>query len=138
MMLFKFALFTSSKVVRMMLRLTTVIERLLVTGLILTPVFAFSFPKRLAALSVNPQRGENIFRAKCAVCHGVDGAGDTANGKKLKVPDLRSSEVQSLTDEELVQVVTNGKKEMPPLGKKYSADRIQQVINYVRTLAQKN
>src|SRR4030095_741460 len=121
-----------------MLRWTNVTERILVTSLIITPLFALSFPKMFAALSVNPQKGENIFRAKCAVCHGVDGAGDTANGKKLKVPDLRSNEVQSLTDEELIQVVTDGKKDMPPLGKKYSAERIQQVITYVRTLAQKN
>jgi mono/diheme cytochrome c family protein len=121
-----------------MLRLTKVTERLVVAGLIITPVFAFFFPERLAALSADPQKGENIFRAKCAVCHGVDGAGDTANGKKLKVPDLRSGEVQSLTDEELIEVLTNGKKDMPPLGKKYSADRIQQIISYVRTLARKN
>src|SRR4030095_9245117 len=97
-----------------MLRWTNVTERILVTSLIITPLFALSFPKMFAALSVNPQKGENIFRAKCAVCHGVDGAGDTANGKKLKVPDLRSNKVQDRPDDELLDVVTNGKRDMPP------------------------
>ena len=120
-----------------MLRLIVLTERLLVSGLIITCVCALSFHEGLAVISANPQKGENIFRAKCAVCHGVDGAGETANGRKLKVPDLRSDEVQSLTDEELIEVVTNGKKDMPPLGKKYNSDRIQQIIRYVRTLSQK-
>jgi mono/diheme cytochrome c family protein len=120
-----------------MLRWLSITARLLVTGLILSGVFVLFFPE-LAAFSANPQKGENIFRAKCAVCHGLDGAGDTANGRKLKVPDLRSDEVQTHTDEELVEIVTKGKKDMPPIGKKYSADKIQQVISYLRTLTRKN
>jgi len=82
--------------------------------------------------------GENIFRAKCAVCHGVDGAGRTPNGKKLRVPDLRSDRVQGHVDDELLDIVTNGKGDMPPFGKKYTAEKIQQVVAYVRTLNRKN
>jgi len=76
---------------------------------------------------------ENIFRAKCAVCHGVNGAGHTPNGKKLRVPDLRSEKVQNESDNELLDVISNGKGEMPPFRKKYSADKLQQVITYVRS-----
>ena len=85
-----------------------------------------------------PSIGENIFRAKCSVCHGVDGAGRTPNGKKLKVPDLRSERIQHHHDDELLDVVTNGKGDMPPFGKKYGPDKIQQVVSYVRSLGRKN
>ena len=86
----------------------------------------------------NPQAGENIFRAKCAVCHGVDGAGRTPNGKKLRVPDLRSEKVQDIPDDEWLDVISNGKGDMPPFGKKYSADKLQQVITYVRSFRGRN
>jgi mono/diheme cytochrome c family protein len=86
----------------------------------------------------NPLIGENIFRAKCAVCHGVDGAGRTPNGKKLRVPDLRSNKVQDEPDDELLDVISNGKGDMPPFRKKYSADKLQQVITYVRSFRGRN
>ena len=82
--------------------------------------------------------GENIFRAKCAVCHGLDGAGHTPNGKKLRVPDLRSKKIQNHADDELLDIVTNGKGEMPPFGKKYSAEKLQEVVAYVRHFRQTN
>lgn len=82
--------------------------------------------------------GENIFRAKCAVCHGVDGAGRTPNGKKLKVPDLRSDRVQNHADDELLDIVMNGKGDMPPFGKKYSPGKLQKVVSYVRSLGRRN
>jgi len=81
----------------------------------------------------NPPAGENIFRAKCAVCHGVDGTGRTPNGKKFRVPDLRSDKVQDQPDDELLDVISNGKGDMPPFRKKYGADKLQQVITYVRS-----
>ena len=84
------------------------------------------------------QAGENIFRAKCAVCHGVDGAGRTPDGKKLRVPDLRSNKVQDVPDDEMLDVISNGKGDMPPFGKKYSADKLQQVVIYVRSFRGRN
>ena len=110
-------------------------ERLMIILLIAVPVFALSLPKATAARS---HVGENIFRAKCAVCHGIDGAGETANGKKLRVPDLRSNRVQELSDDDLLDVVTNGKREMPSFGKKYRSDQLQQVVSYIRSLGSMN
>ena len=46
----------------------------------------------------------------CAVCHGSDGAGDTAIGRGLypKAPDMRAETTQSLTDGELFAIIENG------------------------------
>ena len=111
---------------------------LLVALLILTPIMLLSSRAESGAVSDKSQAGENIFRAKCSVCHGVDGGGQTENGKKLKVPDLRSEKVQKLSDEEMLDSVTNGKGYMPPMGKKYNAEQLKQVVGYVRSLVRKN
>jgi cytochrome c6 len=46
-----------------------------------------------------------VFAAKCAVCHGPDGAG------KLKgTPDLRAADVQNLSDQQLFDAIAKGPK----------------------------
>ena len=117
-----------------MFPLNRVREQLLIVLLISVSISGLS----LQAISATSHVGENIFRAKCAVCHGIDGAGETANGKKLRVPDLRSKRVQELSDDELLDTVTNGKREMPSFGKKYRQDQLQQLVTYIRGLGSMN
>jgi cytochrome c6 len=76
------------------------------------------------------------FKTKCAVCHGPDGAGSEV-GKSMNVPDLRSQAVQGLPDSELIEVITNGKNGMPSFKSSFSAEQIQSLVKYVRTLAKK-
>jgi len=121
-----------------MFLLPNIAKRLFVTLLITTPVLTLVPLKWTRATKIRSSSGENIFRAKCAVCHGVDGSARTPNGKKLKVPDLRSDEVQRLLDDELLDIIMNGKGYMPPFEKKVSADKRQQVIIYIRSLGGKN
>ena len=112
-------------------------EQFAIMFLFAVSVFAITFPKASRA-NGGSHVGENIFRAKCAVCHGIDGGGETANGKKLRVPDLRSNRVQELSDEEILELVTNGKRDMPSFGKKYRQDQLQQVVTYIRGLGDAN
>ena len=92
-----------------------------------------AFPKIGAAAT-----GEDTYMDKCAVCHGPDGAGQTARGKKLKVKDLRSPEVQKLTDAQLIDVVTKGQgKDMAGYEKELDKASIQQVVAFIRDLAKK-
>jgi mono/diheme cytochrome c family protein len=44
------------------------------------------------------ETGESLFKGKCAMCHGADGAGKTMMGEKLKIPDLHSFDVQKKPD----------------------------------------
>jgi len=45
----------------------------------------------------------------CAKCHGVDGAGNTKMGKKLKVKDYTDAKVQAdFTDEQIAKVTAEG------------------------------
>lgn len=79
--------------------------------------------------------GATIFKTKCILCHGADGTGNTPLGKQLQAANLRSKEVQKLSDEELHKVVHDGQANMPPFGEQLTDDEIDQVIQYVRTFA---
>lgn len=88
------------------------------------------------ALAASP--GEDVYRAKCAMCHGQDGSGNTPMGQRLKIRDLRLPEVQKETDEQLTAIITNGKPPMPAYGKMLSAAEIKQVVAYLRRIGAKS
>jgi cytochrome c6 len=74
------------------------------------------------------------FKAKCAMCHGADGKGDTAMGKTLKLRDLGSADVQSQSDADLTKIITDGKGKMPKYEGKLTADQISDIVKFIRTL----
>lgn len=78
--------------------------------------------------------GADTFAAKCASCHGKDGAGTTTIGKKMGLRDLGSAEVQKQTDQQLHDVTAKGRKKMPAYEKKLSAAQIKDLITYIRSL----
>ena len=84
-----------------------------------------------------PTDGASLFKAKCAMCHGPDGAGKTPMGQKLGVRDLRSAEVQKQSDADLTHVIGQGKGKMPAFGKTLSEDRIKLLVTYLRELGKK-
>jgi cytochrome c6 len=81
--------------------------------------------------------GAGDYKAKCAMCHGPDGTGSTATGKALKVRDLASPDVQSQSDAQLTEIVTNGKDKMPAYKGKLTDDQIKGLVAYIRGLAKK-
>lgn len=78
--------------------------------------------------------GNDLYKAKCAVCHGADGSGDTPMGKKFKIRDLGSADVQKQSDEELQNIIAKGKPPMPRFEKTLDAAQIQQLVAYIRSL----
>jgi len=78
--------------------------------------------------------GAALYKSKCTMCHGADGAGQTPTGKAMKLRDLRAAEVQKQTDVELTKIIAGGKGKMPPFGKQLSMADIQALIAHVRTL----
>jgi len=56
------------------------------------------------------QDAREHFTARCAICHGSDGRGQTQIGQSLypRVPDLLSPQTQNLTDGELHYIIANG------------------------------
>jgi len=94
-------------------------------------VATFALGMSIAAMA----DGASIFKAKCAMCHGADGSGNTPMGKSMGLRDLGSAEVQSSSDTDLAAVISNGKGgKMPAYKGKLSDSDISDVVKYIRTL----
>ena len=93
------------------------------------------------ALLAGPARaqgaGEKVYKAKCASCHGADGAGTTPAGKATKARDFCSEEVKKETDEDWTAIVVKGKNKMPAYDKKLTDAEIKDVLAYIRGLCKK-
>jgi len=79
---------------------------------------------------------EATYKAKCAMCHGPDGKGETATGKAMKAGDFASPEVQKMSDADLTDAISKGKAKMPAF-KTLTADQVKDLVAYVRTFGKK-
>ncbi len=82
------------------------------------------------------QRGQVLFSINCALCHGQGGAGNGPLSAFFtpKPSDLTSSGMQSLSDDEIFLVITQGFFPMPSIAENLSSQDRWDVINYIRTL----
>lgn len=101
----------------------------MIKAVLLISVFALVFSTWSLADS-----GGDVFKAKCAMCHGPDGKAETAMGKTMKIRDLGSAEVQGQSDADLTGIITNGKGKMPKYDGKLTKDQIGDVVKFIRTL----
>lgn len=78
---------------------------------------------------------KEIFLDKCSVCHGPDGTGKTAKGKKLKVKDIHET-VTKESQADMIKIATEGKgKDMDGFGKEFTPAQIKELVEYYRSLA---
>ena len=78
---------------------------------------------------------KEVYLDKCAVCHGADGAGKTAKGRKLKVKDVHEMAAK-MSAEEMIKITTDGKgANMDGFGKELGKDQVKSVVEYYRSLA---
>ena len=95
-------------------------------------VFFLTYLPRPAAQQI----AEDIYGHKCAVCHGKDGLGNTAKGKKVHVKDVHTNMKDSEAD--MVKVVTDGKgDDMDSYKGEFTPDQIKALVDYYRSLGQK-
>jgi mono/diheme cytochrome c family protein len=81
--------------------------------------------------------GQEIFKSQCVACHGADASGNTAIGKKNKIPDFRSGTVQGRSDADLTNVINNGIGSLSSTahkGKHLSSDQVRALVSYIRSL----
>ncbi len=83
-------------------------------------------------------KGKAIYEKYCMACHGPQGKGDGPAGKMLKPPaaDFTSAESKKKSEEDLRQVVENGKPgtAMGPWKSQLSDADIKDVLAYLITL----
>jgi mono/diheme cytochrome c family protein len=77
---------------------------------------------------------EKVYLDKCANCHSKDGSGQTVRGKRMKLRDLRSADVQKQTDAHFVDILAKGKGDMPGYQKELGDDQIKALVAYLREI----
>jgi len=87
-----------------------------------------------APLMVRAQESaEDTYNKKCAVCHGKDGLGNTAKGKKVHVKDVHANMKDSEAD--MIKAVTDGKgDDMDSYKKEFTPEQIKGLVDYYRGL----
>ena len=98
--------------------------------LILIVMIALALFLVLPNLSWAADDGASTYKAKCAMCHGADGAGKAAMGTK----DLGSADIQKMSDADLTGAITDGKGKMPGYKGKLTDAQISDLVKYIRTL----
>jgi cytochrome c6 len=106
-----------------------VIDRVSLLMVVIAMIFCSTF---------TPAQGTaGTYKAKCAMCHGADGKGDTPAGKKMGAHDFSSEEVQSQSDAQLAEIIAKGKNKMPSYEKSLKEAEIKGLAAYVRELGKK-
>lgn len=108
------------------------INRLAIGTTVLAVICLLSAPMQAQSATT-----QNLYKTKCAVCHGPDGTGGTAAGKKMGAHDFASPEVQKQSDKELADIIAKGKNKMPAYAKSLKPDEIKELVEYIRGLAKK-
>jgi mono/diheme cytochrome c family protein len=89
----------------------------------------------LVASSAPAQDGKDIYLDKCSVCHGADGLGNTAKGRRLKVKSIKTTVVTE-NEAAMIKIVTDGKgTDMDSYKSDFSKDQIKALVDYYRSLA---
>ena len=108
-----------------------------IKGITLAGCAALALGLSAGTAAAQGKSASDIYLDKCAVCHGADGAGKTAKGRKLKLEDVRKTSTK-LTADQMIEIVTKGKgQDMDAFSKEFTADQIKQVVEYYRSLAKK-
>ena len=82
--------------------------------------------------------GEEAYRQHCTICHGQQGKGDgpAASAFDPSPPDFTSPEsVVLLTDDELLEIVAEGRRAMPGFETVLEPELLPMLIGYVRDLS---
>jgi mono/diheme cytochrome c family protein len=84
--------------------------------------------------------GKKRYGFECEMCHGTEGngKGDLVQSMDLKMRDYRNSAaLKDLTDGEMYYIIVKGKGKMPGEEGRMKPEQIWHLINYLRSLAQK-
>jgi cytochrome c553 len=97
---------------------------------------AMGFATGAARAATTDENWEN----SCASCHGMDGKGQTKQGKKLKVKDYTAATVQAeMKDEDMLKaildgVMDKGKERMKAFKEEISEAEAKDLVAHIRKM----
>ena len=88
-----------------------------------------------AALAADANAGQAAYARACKSCHGPDGTPNPAIAKMMNVEirDLKSAEVQALSNDDIKKIISSGQGKMRPIAS-VSGAALDDVAAYVHTL----
>jgi mono/diheme cytochrome c family protein len=88
-----------------------------------------------ACLAADAKAGKVSYDKSCKSCHGADGTPNPAIAKMMKVEmkDLKSPEVQGMSDADIKGIIVNGKGKMPKVAA-VTGGAADDVVAYVKSL----
>lgn len=87
------------------------------------------------AARAQPSNGAEIWRRRCAMCHGEDGRGQTQQGQRSSIPDLTNPAWQALrTDERIRAAILLGGKQMPGFKDRLAKEDLDALVGFIRGL----
>lgn len=116
-----------------------VLVGLVAGGTSVADAYRRSLPNPIPVTAASLARGQEIYQAQCATCHGDNGRGDGLAGRFLRPrpADFRVHMAAGHTDPDLFGWVSNGVQgtAMPAFGDTLSEEDRWHVINYIRQFA---
>jgi mono/diheme cytochrome c family protein len=101
----------------------------------------------LAGAAEPDAKTTRTYQAKCASCHGEDGAGATTKGKEMGLKSMATAGWQKgITDAKIKEAIANGATAKGPDGKEIKMDayasklkpeQIDALVGYIRSLGPK-
>ena len=76
----------------------------------------------------------DLYKAKCAMCHGADGLATTPTAKSFKVLSFKDPTMLSASEAQFIASTKDGKGKMPAYKDKLTDAQIKDVIAFIRTL----
>ena len=88
-----------------------------------------------AASAADAKAGQAAYDKACKSCHGLDGTPNPAIAKMMKVEmkDMKSAEVQAMSNDAIKKIITSGQGKMRPVAS-VSGAAVDDVAAYIHTL----
>ncbi len=119
----------------MKVRNLIVIQALAVPAMLL--MFSLNVCTQSDTSAKDLKAAEQLYKSKCSLCHADDGSGSSITGKQLGAKNLKSDEIQKMSDDDLVAAISKGKGKMPAFGGKLNDAQIKGLVAEIRHLAGK-
>ena len=78
--------------------------------------------------------GADLYKGKCAMCHGADGLAATPMAKSMKILSFKAPAMLKASDAQFFASTKNGKGTIKGYDGKLTDAQIKDVIAYIRTL----
>lgn len=120
---------------------TSVKTSLLLLALLLCSWRALPAPREETAVEgKEAARTSELFKDRCARCHGEDGRGQTVIGRMVDAPDFTDERWWDGEKDErrFARSIDGGKGEMPAFGRKLTRPEIKALAAYVKTFRKKS